>query len=399
MKTAKIRILSIFNELLFGGDENRLLTLAKSIDTDRFDLRVVTLRRPNPALNAYYGSMREQYSAAGIHVRSLNEGHPNHGLSAGSALRQVRRVDIFRRILGNVCRIVRDERIDVIDGHTGPGNLIAVAAGVACGKPRVVTTYNAEQWQPRWLWHPTHQATLGLADAIVTDSDAVADATRRFMIVRPEIHVIPNGVIPPRSEQSREAMRRFFGLPEGRDVRVIGQISTLFPTKGHMFLIEAAKTVLTHQPDTAFLIVGFPRDDAKYCERLRKRAQELGISDRVRIASYPGPIGDVWQAIDIQAHPTLLDSLPNAIIEGMSLGKPSVVTDVGGIATLVDDGRTGLVVPPGDAGALAKALLRILEDADHARALGSAAQERYAASYTPRHMSDRLQQLFLGLCA
>ena len=399
MSARTIRVLSVINELVFGGDENRLLTLATSIDRERFDLRVLTLRRPNRALNAYYGSMREQYDAAGIAVRSLDVGHPNHGLAPDSALRQARRVELFRRSVAGVCRIVRDERIDIIDGHTGPGNLVAVAAGLALGKRRIITTYNVEEWQPRWLWLPTHKTTLGFADAIVTDSDAVARATRSLMVTGPRIHVIPNGVVPPRSRLTRDEARRLFDLPTDSNVRVVGQISTLFPTKGHMVLLEAARTVLARRPDTAFLIVGFARHDPTYRDRLQNRARELGIAERVRIVSYPGPIGDVWQAIDLQAHPTLLDSLPNAIIEGMSLGKPVVVTDVGGIASLVDHRKTGLVVAPGDARALAEALLTLLDDRRFALALGQAAHQRYQRSYTPRHMTQALERVFIDLAA
>jgi glycosyltransferase involved in cell wall biosynthesis len=391
--------LSIVDELLFGGDENRLLTLATSIDTDRFDVRVVTLKRPNAELDAYYGSMRQHYAAAGVHVRSLGEGHPNYGLAPDSALRQARRAKMFSRALAGACRIVRDERIDIIDGHGGPGNLIAVAAGVACGRRRIVTTYNVEQWQPRWLWQLVHQATLGLADVIVTDSYAVACAIRRFMITRGRIEVIPNGVVPPRSERTNEEMRALFDLPQDPNIRIVGQISSLFPTKGHMVLIEAARTVLETNPDTAFLLVGYPRNDPTYRDRLQQRARELGIGERVRVVSYPGPIGDVWNVIDIQAHPTLLDSLPNAIIEGMSLRKPAVVTDVGGIATLIDHGRTGLIVPPGDAGSLSAAILRLLDDEPYARQLADSARNRYEQSYTPRHMAENLQRVFLDLAA
>jgi glycosyltransferase involved in cell wall biosynthesis len=395
----KIRILSIIDGLVFGGDENRLLTLATSLDRTKFELTVVTLRHENPKRDAYYGSMRQQYAAAGIHVRSLNMGHPNHGLAAGSVLRQLRRVLMFWQTFWSVCAIVRKERIDIVDGHTGPGNLIAVAAGIACGKRRIITTYNIEAWEPRWLWRAVHRATLRHADAIVTDSEAVAQVTRDFMLRGPHVHVIPNGVVPPKSKKTRAEMLRFFDLPASSDVRVVGQISSLQAYKGHMVLIEAARLVIDKQPNAAFLLVGFSRSDATYRERLEARARELGIADRVRIAAYPGPIGDVWQAIDIQAHPTLLDSLPNCLIEGMSLGKPAVSTDVGGIATLIDDDRTGLVVAPGSIEGLASALLRLLNNEAYANALGSAARDRYENGYTPQHMTGRLETLFTEIAA
>ncbi len=392
---APLRILSVVSELLFGGDENRLLALARTIDRSRFELSVLTLKAPHPVLDPYYGTMRAQYARAGIEVRDLGGGYPNFGRAPGSLRRAANSAALFARTLRGLCRAVREQRIDVIDAHGGPGCLIGTVAGRLTGKPCVLTTYHVEQWDPRWLWNVVHPWTLGSADTIFTDSDAVADTLRAFMGRRdPRILVIPNGVVPPRSERSPDELRAAFGLPRDPAVRIVGQISTLFPTKGHGVLLEAAPAVLRAQPNTAFLMVGFVRRDPAYKDRLEARARELGIADRVRIVSYPGPIGDVWKVIDVQAHPTLLDSLPNAIIEGMSLAKPAVVTSVGGIPTLVEDGRTGLVVPPGDAEALARSLVRLLADPAYARSLALAARARYEQGYTPEHMTRRLESAF-----
>jgi glycosyltransferase involved in cell wall biosynthesis len=302
---------------------------------------------------------------------------------------------MFGRTARRVSKLVRDLDIDVIDAHLGPGNLVGVMAGVMTNTPRVVTTYHVEQWKPSWLWFAVHQWTLAMSDAIITDSDACAAQIRRWMIRRnPKIPVIPNGVVPPQSNKTVAEMRAQFGLPLDPDVKVIGQVSTLLPTKGHMVMIDAARTIHDRMPNTAFLLVGYVREDASYKDRLEAHAAELGLSDRVRVVSYPGPIGDVWKVIDVQAHPTMLDSLPNAIIEGMSLGRPAVVTSVGGIPTLVEDGVTGLVIPPNDAAALSDALLRVLSQPDFARTMGDAAQRRYLENYTPEIMARRLEDTF-----
>ena len=86
----KLRVLSVINELYFGGDENRLLTMARTIDRNRVDLTVVTLKRANQRLEPQYGTMRQQYADAGVDVRDLGEGHPNEGLPLGSLKRYVR---------------------------------------------------------------------------------------------------------------------------------------------------------------------------------------------------------------------------------------------------------------------------------------------------------------------
>jgi glycosyltransferase involved in cell wall biosynthesis len=132
---------------------------------------------------------------------------------------------------------------------------------------------------------------------------------------------------------------------------------------------------------------------------LHKLASELALGDRIQIVSYPGPIGDVWAAIDIHVHASLFDSQPIAVIEGMSLGKPAVVTCVGGIPEMVENGRTGLIVPPGDSTSIASAVLDMLKDPVLMKSFGRAAQERYEKNYRPELMAHRLEELFWELAA
>lgn len=395
-----VRVLSIINELYFGGDENRLLAMARTVDRARLEQIVVTLKRPNPRLDPYFGTMRAQYAAAGVPVLDLGEGHPNEGLAPNSVVRLARAAAMFARTVQKTCRLIREHNIDVIDAHLGPGNLVGVVAGALTNTPRAVTTYHVEQWSPSWLWYLVHQWTLAMADEIITDSQACADQIRRWMLGRGRSpSVVPNGVVVPTSARSVADLRREFGLPAGESTRIVGQISTLIETKGHAVLLDAARSVLERLPDTAFLIVGYVREDTTYKDRLQARAAALGIAGRVRIVSYPGPVGDVWKVIDVLAHPTTLDSLPNAIIEGMSLGRPAVVTNVGGIPTLVDDGVTGLVIAPNDSRALADALVRLLSDPAYAASLGDAARRRYLERYTPEIMSRSLEDIFTGLAS
>ena len=312
--------------------------------------------------------------------------------------RQARRLISFVNVLVRLCYLIKKLRIDVVDGHTGPGNLMGVVAARLTGARAVVTTYDVEQWEPRWLWTLLYRGVLTHAHAVITDSEFVASAVNRFLRSPRRVDVIPNGLPPPVSERNVTEMRAELGLPQDQAIRIIGQISTLHPQKGHMVLIEAARIILDRCSTVAFLIVGFPRQDPAYRNRLEQRAAELDISRNVRIVGYPGDIADVWKVIDIQAHPTLWDSLPNAIIEGMALGKPVVATPIGGIPTIIEHGRTGFIVPPDDPAALADALLRLLGDPELARHFGRRAFERYQLQYTQQAMTERLQAAFARVC-
>jgi len=159
-------------------------------------------------------------------------------------------------------------------------------------------------------------------------------------------------------------------------------------------LLDAAANILKKGADVYVLCIGYPRQGPSYPLQLQDQAAKLGISSRVRIRAYPGDIADVWDAIDIHVHASSIDSLPNAIIEGMSLGKPAVVSSVGGIPDHVENGRTGIVVPPENPVALAEALLRLLGNDGYAKQLGLAAYQRYLQHFTPGNTTAQLERCF-----
>ena len=391
--TKQINVLSFSSDLHFGGDENRILALAQSIDRSRFNHVVATINRPDVELDQSFGTMRRQFADAGIEVIDLGEVHSK----AKPAIRPVqlaRTTRVLSRVVKKLAALVQAHDIDVIDAHTS-ANQIGILAGVITRKPSVVTIYGHEQ---RLLPRLLSPVFLGMADAVVTDSHAICNRLKRWMI-QPDLktHVIPNGVSPPSSAHDRAEMMKKLGLPADPNTQVIGQVSALVPYKGHRVLLAAAKSVLEKAPNTAFLLVGYSRDAESYEKDLEKEIADMGMSDRIRLLNYPGYIGDVWNTIDIHVHASLMDSLPNAIIESMSLAKPAVATSVGGIEEMIEHERTGLIVPPGNPDALARALLRLLREPELAQRLGEAARNRYQERYRPEVMTRKLETLFTDL--
>ncbi|MBM4393901.1 MAG: glycosyltransferase family 4 protein, partial [Deltaproteobacteria bacterium] len=115
---------------------------------------------------------------------------------------------------------------------------------------------------------------------------------------------------------------------------------------------------------------------------------------------WPGPIGDVWSALDLHAHPTRYDSSPIAIAEAMSLGLPSVATDVGGIGELISDTRTGRLLPADvDSERLAGCLAELLDSEPTRRAFGLAARARYEARHSPRALAAGMEDVYLEVSA
>jgi glycosyltransferase involved in cell wall biosynthesis len=395
--SARVRVLSLIDELGFGGDENRLLSLAATIDRGRFDLEVVTIRRPDPARGESW-AMHRQYATAGIRVSSLGE-VPDLGVRRTRGPRHyVRAAARLVRKVGKLRRLVQAWRPDVIDAHLEPAGLVGVLAGALTRTPSVVTVYAAVPLVPPPLWSVMGRLVFGFAHAVLTDSEARRHDIRCWMpSAAARVHVVPNGIAPPEATRTRSEMRARLGIPADPRVRVIGQVAALDRHKGHLHLLDAASIVCARAADVVFLLVGFPKNDPDYGDEVTHRIRSLGLGDRVRMTSYPGPIGDVWSAIDIQVHASTYDSLPNALIEGMSLGKPIVATTVGGIPDMLEDGRSALLVAPGDGGGLATALLRVLTDAPLATRIGAAAHDRYRVRHGAATMTRALEECFAGL--
>jgi len=188
-------------------------------------------------------------------------------------------------------------------------------------------------------------------------------------------------------------MRRQIGIPD--EATVIGMIAAFMEFKGHEDLLDAAIQICHQEPNVVFLCQGASRGQTEYEQRLRDRLREAGLQDRFFLRMVSGEIGDVWQLIDIFAHPTRFDSLPLVVMEAMSLRKPAVVTDIGGIPEVVEHEVTGLVVPSRDVDRMAAALLRLVREPALADQFATAARRRYEESLAPEQMARRIEQIFV----
>jgi glycosyltransferase involved in cell wall biosynthesis len=385
-----IRVLSIIGELLLGGGESRLLSLARSIDRSRFEHRVVALNGADLRI-AERATMPRMYAEAGIAVTELEN---NRGLSTAGL---VKPISLMKRVRCLI-ELIETHDIDVIDAHMETAALAGTIAGILTRRPVCITLYHAEPLvRPSW-WGLARQFILGASDLLVTDSAVRADEIRRAPLLRrPDVVVVPNGVWIPRAIRPEKEMRTLLNIPPRPQATVIGQISAFAEFKGQLVLLDAARQILRQQRHVYFLLAGYSSHESNFRQRVEQRALELDIADRVRILNYPGPIGDIWQMIDIHAHASLFDSLPQAILEGMSLAKPAVVTAVGGVSDAVTDGMTGLVVEPGNSTALANGISILVRAPALSRKLGDAAFIRYSRRYRPEQTARELEDYFSGL--
>jgi glycosyltransferase involved in cell wall biosynthesis len=397
-----INVLSVVSELNFGGGENRIFNLARAIDSNRFRLTVVTLYSAEHPSRSRCGSMRRQFADAGVEVHDIGLPHP--GSAQGLRLvKLANTASILAAAIARLRRLIVSSRADVVDAHLETALYTAVPAAASAGVPAAITLYSElDLWKAsdggsyrKLLFPPIRRVNLRLCSAIITDSKLRAAEFAQFIGGSPPpLHVIPNGVRLEKPSRSRGEVLREFGIPEDTRATILGQVAGLVPFKGQAVLLEAARRIIDEGHDILVLCVGDERLGPAYPLQLRRQAEKLGIQDRVRIQAWPGNISDAWSVIDVHVHASSIDSLPNAVIEGMSLGKPAVVSSVGAIPDHVDHGRTGLIIPPDDPAALADALLLLLRDAGFAARLGRGAQERYLERFTPEVTTRQIEGCF-----
>jgi glycosyltransferase involved in cell wall biosynthesis len=392
-----MKVLTVIDGLGFAGGETRILSMSRNLDRKCFQHSVLTLNPAAYGSASEYRAQRKHYLDSGVQVDDFTLVAPEriYDLNAWPG-KVYAKTGIFRRAC-RLAALAKKWRVDVIDAHLESASLVAALGGRLARIPVAVTMYGGYNDKNEVAWPWTTRLAIRLANSVITDSDIRAQQMRALLRRNgSKVVTIPNGIPRPHSERSAAKIRKLLQLPEDPHIRVIGQISRLIEYKGHEVLIQTARKVLSVEPNTAFLLVGYPRRE-EYRDHLRRLANQLGIGDRVVITEYEGDIADVWRIIDVHAHASLFDSLPISITEGMSLGKPAAVTSTGGIPEMVLDHETGLVVPPGDPEALAAAVLQLLQRPDLAKRLGDRARQRYEQLYRPEIMVRHLENHFLGM--
>ncbi len=374
-----------------GGAERVFSHLVRGLSGPPFRPDVLALRTPGP--------IGEELRAAGIPVFS--------GLT-GSARFDPLLIPRLHRFLsrrGYRAIYFLDHAHAVFHGVLG-----SRGTGV---RVRVMPVHTTGQWggQPS-LKRPIRLVRPGL-DRII----AIAEAQRDYLIREEgvpaaQLTVIPNGVPleqpdPATRRARRTEVRAALGAPP--EAPVIGITAVLRPEKNHELLLRAFSRVRAELPQAELWIVG----DGPRREFLELEAARAGLSfarfpngaaavasgAAVRFLGRRADARRIMAGLDLAvlcSHPRV-ETLPLALLEAMDAGIPVVSTRVGALPELVEEDRSGLLVPPDDEAALTQALLELLRDPARRAAMGGRGQEIVAARYSVERMVDATERLLLGL--
>ena len=360
-----LRVLQLIPTLDRSGAEKQMVLLAKGLPRDRFRVEVAALTRLGP--------LKGELDEAGIPVTLIGK-----------------RLKADPMALRRLIRFLKDGRFDVVQTWIYAADTYGRVAARLARVPVVVTCEMAVD-----LWKSRSDLAVDRflsrwTDRVVGNSNAVVAFYRAAGIPAEKLAMIPSGIAdeePPDVDPAE--VRVGLGLPEG--VPLVLFAGRLAEQKGVDTLLSALDLLQHVRPDVCTLIVG--------AGPLRGRLEETARAFRLfegRKVSFLGHRDDVPRllaASDVLVLPSLYEGLPNVVLEAMRSRKPVVATAAPGTTEVVEDGRTGLLVPLRDPPALTQAIRRVIEDADLARTLGEAGRARVEAEFGV----DRMVERFAGL--
>jgi glycosyltransferase involved in cell wall biosynthesis len=239
----------------------------------------------------------------------------------------------------------------------------------------------------------TERALARGTDALIAVSPAVRDELLDLGIGTPDRwHVVPLGLDlePLRTSHLRRRQARARLLVPNLGP-VVGIVGRLVPIKDHDTFLRAAAIVARDRPDVRFVVAG----DGTERPRLERLAAEL-LGDRARFLGWVDDLPALYAAMDVVVLTSRNEGTPVALIEAHAANRPVVATRVGGVPDVVEDGRTGLLAPPGDAAAVAAAISSVLDAPNLARTLARRGREA-SARFSLDRLADDLAELYAAL--
>jgi glycosyltransferase involved in cell wall biosynthesis len=295
--------------------------------------------------------------------------------------------------LDQLVDLIRRENFQLLNAHRAEGHLYASLASLRLGRRIPVVRTRGDIRPPkghllnRWLH-------LDLTDGLVLPGRFLQEPLLERLGRRPRrLSIIPPGIDANRYSgrcTPRQARARL-GWPAGKPL--VGAVGRLSPVKGWDVFLKAAVRVLRAVPDAGFVLIG---GDAQLSTAdLTAMARRLGIENRVRCVGRVEEIIPYVEAFDIAVVPSVgSEAICRVALEHMALGRPVIGSRINAIPETVIDGRTGLLVEPGDHRALAGAMVALLQDPRRAEALGRAGRRRVERSFTLERLARRTERLY-----
>jgi glycosyltransferase involved in cell wall biosynthesis len=343
-----------------GGTERQMIELVRRLDPQRWSVHLACFH----ARGAWF----TRASEAAVSVTEF-------------PIKSFKRLDTLRHVHA-FARWCHERGIAVVHTSDLYANIFGLPGAALAGVP--VRIGNRREINPdkSSAQIMLQRAAYSCAHVIVANSQAAANRLAKEYVPERKVAVIPNG-LDFEPFQPRE--------PHERPLRSVVVVANLRPEKGHDVLIDAAAKVLAQVPDVRFDVVG----GGPELDTLLERCDARQVRHAFRFLGHQDDVAGRLAASDLFVLPSRSEAFPNAVLEAMAASLPIVASDVGGISELIDDNRTGLLVPAGNPDVLADRLLRLIADPLLASRLGDAARIAAETCYSFERMVTSFDCLYM----
>lgn len=375
------KILYLENGVGFGGAVISLRTYLDHADLDRF-----------PAVLAHSLDDRKfDTFAPGVKKVLLPEARNGKGFAADLARKA--NIDVIQYAI-KIARLIRTEKVDCLYLNN---DLVTNLSGMIAGRMVRIPVIQHERDIPA----PISRLATSLcshATRVLAISMPVRHALEGMGYPGERIRMVPEGLdlklYQPVGNAALQNIRHELGVAPTDKMAVL--VGMVMDWKGQHVLIDAAPAVLARYPDMKFVIVGESPPGAEgYASKLREQVLRLGLTGKVLFSGYRSDVPSVMQAADIVVHAsTSPEPFGRVVIEGMVMRTPVIATNIGAPPEIIRQGDTGYLVPPGDPSALAKTLLQILDQPDHAAEVGENAHREVLRKYSIQRHAALIESVF-----
>jgi glycosyltransferase involved in cell wall biosynthesis len=406
----RIRVVELLATGTNGGAQEHLHNLVTRIDRERYDVSILSLSN---------GSAVRRLERTGLPVCVIDE--PDDAKAIEAVARELRAANadvvhghMYRAEIVGTQAAYRVEELNrqavrrAAAGHVGAregssGARVTGAPGVRTirSRPYVVNTVHSSRVRPEEDRSLLRRLTPKMDHLIAVSRSIVRKLEDEGRVGAP-VSLIYNGIDMQRFEDQEACctLHEEYAIPAGAPI--VGVVARLEPEKGHPTLLEAWPRILASVPDAHLLIVG----EGSRREALEAQAAELGLlgsdpahpsSELGRRVVFTGRRDDVpavTAALDVAVLPSYREAQGLSILEAMALSRPVVASAVGGIPEMIEDGRSGLLVPPHDRDALTRAITKLLLDHPYADTLGRAGRDLVHARFCVELMVRAIESIY-----
>lgn len=366
-----LKVLQVCSDTNIGGAGKCILTYLKHCNRKKLDIAVVL---PKDSL------LKSEVEALGFKVFEI-DAMADKSLDAAAV----------KKLL----TVFREFKPDIVHTHA---SMSARIAARLYGAKIVYTRHSVFPPSPK-LTHGLGKAVCGLvnnstADKIIAVAEAAKQNITDIGVSDKKINVILNGVEPLRrySDVEIAAVKREYGIPD--DCKCTAIVARLNEVKGHKYFVEAAKILKDRGIKARFLIAG----TGDMAEPIRKQIIENGLENYVIMLGFLNNVEPLMNIIDVQANCSFgTEATSLSLLEGMSLGKPAVVSDFGGNPGVIKDGINGYIVPTHNSLALADRLELLFKDEDIYAEMEAASSEIFKSTFTAAVYAENIDNIYLNL--